>query len=403
MAGVKISALPALASPAGTDIFPTVQGGTTYKVQLQQIAPVVSFSTAVRLATTGALTATYNNGSSGVGATLTNAGALAALSIDSVSTVVGDRILVKDQATTFQNGIYTVTTVGDASTAWVLTRAVNYDEPSEIATGGMFTVSFGTVNSLTQWIETAVVASIGVDPITFSTNIAAGIGLTKTNNTLRISATPTAGVLLRGNGTNWVSSTSTFADTYAVSTLLYAGSANAVSGLATTNRAALSTNATGVPTWLALSDGQIVIGSTAGAPAAAQIIGTSGISVANGSNTITISGTGSGIGWNEVTGATQSMSADSGYVANRATLITFTLPVTAAFGTAISLIGKGAGGWIIAQNAGQNIQVGSVSSSVGVGGSVASTNQFDSINLICTTADTTWTVTGGPQGTLTIV
>jgi len=91
------------------------------------------------------------------------------------------------------------------------------------------------------------------------------------------------------------------------------------------------------------------------------------------------------------------MVADNGYVSNNAGLVTLTLPTTAAFGTAISIIGKGAGGWAIAQNSGQNVQVGSVSSTVGAGGSVASTNRFDSIDLLCTTANTTWTVQGGPQ------
>ena len=77
------------------------------------------------------------------------------------------------------------------------------------------------------------------------------------------------GTILRSNGTDWVATTSTFADTYGVSTLLYSSASNVVSGLATTNRAVLGTGATGVPGWVALTDGQLVIGSTAGAPAAA--------------------------------------------------------------------------------------------------------------------------------------
>lgn len=152
-----------------------------------------------------------------------------------------------------------------------------------------------------------------------------------------------------------------------------------------------------------LTNGQLLIGSTGLDPVAANLSAGPGVSISGGAGSITISGTGSGIGWTEVTGATQAMVADNGYVANRATLITFTLPATAAFGTAISVIGKGAGGWLIAQNAGQNIQVGSVSSTVGAGGSVASTNRFDSFDLICTTVNTTFTVQGGPEGNLTIV
>lgn len=87
-------------------------------------------------------------------------------------------------------------------------------------------------------------------------------------------------------------STSSYADTYAVSTMLYASSANTVTGLATTNRAALSTNSTGVPTWLALTNGQIVVGSTAGSPAAATLTAGAGISITNASNSITVAATG---------------------------------------------------------------------------------------------------------------
>ena len=188
-----------------------------------------------------------------------------------------------------------------------------------------------------------------------------------------------------------------------VNQLLYSSATNTIAGLATVNRAAFATSATGVPTWLALADGQIVIGSTSGAPAAATLSAGAGVSISQGSNSITISGTGSGIGWTEITGTTQLMVADNGYVANNAGTVTFTLPALAAFGTAISIIGKGAGGWAIAQNALQVIQVGSVGSTAGVGGSVASTNAFDSIDLICTTANTVWTTLGGSQGNLTIV
>ena len=108
------------------------------------------------------------------------------------------------------------------------------------------------------------------------------------------------------------------------------------------------------------------------------------------------------IGWNEITGTSQTMAAYQGYVTNNAGLVTLTLPTTAAFGTVISIVGKGAGGWKVAQNAGQNIQLGSTSSTVGVAGYIQSTNQFDSIDLLCTTANTTWTATGGPQGNITV-
>jgi hypothetical protein len=109
------------------------------------------------------------------------------------------------------------------------------------------------------------------------------------------------------------------------------------------------------------------------------------------------------IGWTNVTGTTQSIFPGNGYVTNNGSLVVLTLPATAAFGTVISIVGLGAGGWRIDQNAGQNIQVGSLSSTTGTSGSVASTNQFDSINLVCTVANTRWATHGGVQGALTIV
>ncbi|CAK0756047.1 conserved hypothetical protein [Gammaproteobacteria bacterium] len=167
-----------------------------------------------------------------------------------------------------------------------------------------------------------------------------------------------------------------------------------LSGLTTPLSAAQG--GTGVITGLPIINGQLPIGNGTNYTLATLTAGP-GISIANASGSITIAGTGSGIGWTEITGVTQAGAADNGYVANNAALVTITLPATAAFGTVISVIGKGAGGWLLAQNALQNIQIGSVSSTVGVGGSVASSNRYDSLDLICTTANTIWTIQGGGQ------
>lgn len=153
----------------------------------------------------------------------------------------------------------------------------------------------------------------------------------------------------------------------------------------------------------ALTNGQLLIGRTGLDPIAANLTAGPGVSIANASGSITISGTGSGIGWTEVTGVAQAMVADNGYVANNAGLVTLTLPATAAFGQAITVMGKGAGGWRIAQNAGQSIRIGTSVSTTGAGGRIESTNAFDSIELICTTANTVFTCMGGPQGNITVV
>jgi hypothetical protein len=208
------------------------------------------------------------------------------------------------------------------------------------------------------------------------------------------------GTILRSNGTGWVASTATFADTYAINTILYASSSNGVAGLATTNKASLSTNATGVPTWLALTDGQLVIGSTAGAPAAATLTAGAGISVTNGSNSITIASSGVGsLVWNDVPGTSQAAAINNGYIISNAGQTTVTLPATAAEGSVFAIAGKGAAGWIMRANTGQVIHYGN--SPTSSAGSLTSTNQWDSVTIVCVTANTTFSVIAS-QGILTV-
>ena len=87
---------------------------------------------------------------------------------------------------------------------------------------------------------------------------------------------------------------------------------------------------------------------------------------------------------------------------NGASLVTYTLPTTAAAGTVIEIVGKSSGLWTIAQSAGQSIRIGSTTSTVGVGGSVSARLESDCVRLVCITADTTWTNTI-VQGNLTVV
>jgi hypothetical protein len=169
-------------------------------------------------------------------------------------------------------------------------------------------------------------------------------------------------------------------------------------GLATgTDSAVLVTGSTGTPVWSGtMTNGQIIIGSTGATPTAATLTAGAGISITNGAASITIAATGAGETWSVVTTATN-MVVGNGYITNSGSQVVLTLPTTAAVGTSLSVIGMGSGGWQIAQNASQNVQVGSVSSTVGTGGTVTSANRYDSIDLICTVANTTWTVLGAPQ------
>lgn len=120
------------------------------------------------VATTSNLTATYANGTSGVGATLTNSGAQAALVLDGVTLAVNNRVLVKDQTAALQNGIYTVTNIGLASTNWILTRATDYDVVAQIVRGDTVSVISGTASSSSLWMLTSIVTTIGTDSFTFA-------------------------------------------------------------------------------------------------------------------------------------------------------------------------------------------------------------------------------------------
>ena len=124
--------------------------------------------------TVGNLTATYNNGASGVGATLTNAGTQAALTVDGVLMTVGKRVLVYNQTAQAENGVYTVTTVGTASTNWVLTRATDADTyglrtPTALGYNDAFFVTNGDTGAGETYVcTTTAVIVFGTTAITFA-------------------------------------------------------------------------------------------------------------------------------------------------------------------------------------------------------------------------------------------
>jgi hypothetical protein len=186
--------------------------------------------------------------------------------------------------------------------------------------------------------------------------------------------------------------------------LLFSSSANVIAEITTNPSALLLTSATGVPSWSAsLTNGQLLIGSTGASPTPAALTAGTGVSITNAAGSITISSTGSGYTWTEVTGTSQAMAINNAYIANNAALVTLTLPATAAVGSSQMVQGKGAGGWRIAQNSGQTIRFGNASTTTGVGGSLSSTNRYDSIELVCITANTEWAVLTGPQGIIDLV
>lgn len=150
--------------------------------------------------TTGNLNATYNNGTAGVGATLTNAGTLAAFAPDGPVASAGDRILVYNQTNQFENGVYTVTVVGDGSTAWVLTRATDADtyalkSPNSLGEGDAFFITRGNTGAGETYVcNTIGTITFGTTAITFaqvsaSQVYSAGTGLTLSGTQFSISNT----------------------------------------------------------------------------------------------------------------------------------------------------------------------------------------------------------------------
>jgi len=142
------------------------------------------------VATTANLTATYANGTSGVGATLTNSSTQAALVMDGVTLAIGNRVLVKDQATGLQNGIYTVTNTGSVSTNWILTRTTDYDVVAQTVRGDTVSVISGTLSAASLWMLTSTITTIGTDSFTFAkTDQNSFTSILGTTNQINVSVT----------------------------------------------------------------------------------------------------------------------------------------------------------------------------------------------------------------------
>jgi hypothetical protein len=213
-----------------------------------------------------------------------------------------------------------------------------------------------------------------------------------------LSGTATANQMLQsgaGGAPAW--STTTYPSTNAINTIMYASSANVLGSISAANSSVLVTSSTGVPSMSgALTNGQLIIGSTGATPTAATLTAGANISITNGAGSITIAGTGlAGFSWTTVTGTSQAMLSNNGYIANNAGLVTLTLPATSAVGDEIDIIGKGSGGWKVQAGGGQTIVLGS--STTTSGGSLASTHAKDSFYMICTVANTEWEVASAPQ------
>jgi hypothetical protein len=154
---------------------PTNALGAATKEYVDTIAAAgIHYHTPVRVEAPSNLNATYDNGTAGVGATLTNAGTQAALVIDGVTLNSADRVLIYNQTNAAHNGVYTVTDTGSVSTNWVLTRATDADsygvsDPDAFGEGDAFFVKEGDTGAGELYVmNTAGTITFGTTNITFT-------------------------------------------------------------------------------------------------------------------------------------------------------------------------------------------------------------------------------------------
>src|SRR5210317_684090 len=219
-----------LNSVAGTDT--TLASAKAIKTYVDTVAAAgIHYHDPVRVESPINLNAAYNNGTAGVGATLTNSGTLAAISIDGVSLSLNDRVLIYNQTNAAHNGVYTVTTVGSASVAWVLTRSSDTDsygasDPDSLGEGDAFfvregatgagelyvmttsgTITFGTTNITFSVIAETAVYSAGTGlnlTGTIFSVASGGITSTQLNSAVRLDILNSSGTIVKtlfGSGT----------------------------------------------------------------------------------------------------------------------------------------------------------------------------------------------------------
>ena len=225
---------------------PTTALGIASKQYVDAVTAAINFHAPVKLATTSNLSVTYSNGTSGVGATLTATGNGRG-QIDSVNITTGDRILVKNQTTDLQNGIYTVTNQGGAGNAYILTRATDYDTTTEVTNGDVIFTTAGTVNTGVTFVNTSTGSvTIGTTSIIFSVYTSASLP----------TQTGFSGYLLTTDGTtpSWTNSVTNLTLVTPSIGVATGTSFNSITGLSSTTPNANGTAAVGTGTTTARAD-----------------------------------------------------------------------------------------------------------------------------------------------------
>jgi hypothetical protein len=229
---------------------PTSDADAATKAYVDGVINGLDIKESVKVATTAAISGTYNNGTGTI--TASSDGALG--NIDGVALTTNDRILVKNQGgadpdSHIQNGIYVVTATGDGSNPYVLTRAGDADASAEISGGSFFFVEQGTTNADNGFVTTHNGnPALGSDTITFQQfsgagQITAGNGLDKSGNTISVDLKANGGLVIESTelavdlgassitGTLGVTDGGTGLNTIAKGSVLVANSADTLSAL----------------------------------------------------------------------------------------------------------------------------------------------------------------------------
>lgn len=133
------------------------------------------------------------------------------------------------------------------------------------------------------------------------------------------------------------------------------------------------------------------VGPTAGN---INVVGSGSVSVAGnpGTSTLTISTSGAGLSWSAIS-ASQTLVVKNGYICvSPGGALSLALPATSVVGDVIVVTLDGSTSFTITQSAGQQIRIGNAATTAGVGGSLASTQQGDSIFMVCSVANLKWNV-----------
>lgn len=151
-----------------------------------------------------------------------------------------------------------------------------------------------------------------------------------------------------------------------------------------------------------VADGQLLIGATASPHIRASTITSgTGITITNAAGSITIAGTGGGVTWSTI-GASQTLAVGNGYFCTAGATLSLALPAVSSVSDMIAISVDGSTGFTVTQGAGQSIRLGNASTTAGVGGSLSSSQQGDTIFLVCSVANLKWNVIDS-MGNITIV